>query len=273
MAYTSLAFILGDTGDDEDPRVIAAPKRSSWDGNCSNTKPRANFLQNKLSFFDSTFEVEGYESYDEEEQLQHMKRYAEHKTIDSAPFKFLLQEESVLDLCNNPLNLTLLCLLEDTQLMNTQTALYTAIHSIITRKAGEHLNLTPSEVEESLVRPLYQFAFEAHQKNKTVSGRRIPRMWGISNMFVKWVISPKNSQSAASRQKVSRCCCHGCHGDNAWVTFSQMSLNWKTCKVWRFKREAELKNTEKELINEIEILRFSFFEDRGQRGSFRVQNH
>ncbi|ELU14857.1 hypothetical protein CAPTEDRAFT_207567 [Capitella teleta] len=128
---------------------------------------RPNFLQNKLLHFESTFAVEGYDS---REQLEHVKRYAEHKNIDSAPFESMLKEKSIFDLCNNPLNLTLLCLLreEDTQLMNTRTTLYTSIHSIITRKAGERLNLIPAEVEESLLRPLYQFAFEAYQKNEIV---------------------------------------------------------------------------------------------------------
>ncbi|ELU11508.1 hypothetical protein CAPTEDRAFT_193920 [Capitella teleta] len=128
---------------------------------------RFNFLQNKLSFFDSKFKVEGY---DKEEQLEHVKRYAAHKNIASAPFESMLKEKSVRDLCNNPLNLTLLCLLreEDTQLMITRTALYTSIHRIIRRKASERMDLTEAEVEESLLRPLYQFAFEAHRKNETV---------------------------------------------------------------------------------------------------------
>ncbi|ELU16471.1 hypothetical protein CAPTEDRAFT_214242 [Capitella teleta] len=128
---------------------------------------RFNFLQNKLSFFDSKFKVEGY---DKEEQLQHVKRYAAHQNIASAPFESMLKEKSIRDLCSNPLNLTLLCLLreEDTQLMITRTALYTSIHRIIRRKAGERMHLTEAEVEESLLRPLYQFAFEAHQKNETV---------------------------------------------------------------------------------------------------------
>ncbi|ELU15019.1 hypothetical protein CAPTEDRAFT_196775 [Capitella teleta] len=62
------------------------------------------------------------------------------------------------------------CLLreEDTQLRITRTALYTAIHRIIRRKTGERMHLTEAEVEESLLRPLYQFAFEAHRKNETV---------------------------------------------------------------------------------------------------------
>ncbi|ELT93144.1 hypothetical protein CAPTEDRAFT_214015 [Capitella teleta] len=128
---------------------------------------RPNFLQNKLSHFESTFAVEGY---DKNEQLEYVKRYAGHKNIDSALFVSMLKEKSVRDLCNNPLNLTLLCLLreEDTQLMNTRTALYTSIHSIIKRKASERMNLTPAQVEESLLRPLYQIAFEAHQKNEIV---------------------------------------------------------------------------------------------------------
>ncbi|ELU15937.1 hypothetical protein CAPTEDRAFT_213159, partial [Capitella teleta] len=128
---------------------------------------RPNFIKNKLLHFHSTATVEGY---NEKEQLEHVRRYAEHKKIASAPFESLIKEESVRDLCNNPLNLTLLCLLreEDTQLMNTRTALYTAIHRIIKQKAANRLNLTPEKVEESLLRPLYQFAFEAHQKNETV---------------------------------------------------------------------------------------------------------
>ncbi|ELU15669.1 hypothetical protein CAPTEDRAFT_208219 [Capitella teleta] len=128
---------------------------------------RFNFLQNKLAFFESTFTVEGY---DKEEQLKHVKRYAEHKNIASAPFESMLKDKSIRDLCSNPLNLTLLCLLreEDTQLRITRTALYTSIHRIIRRKAGERMDLTEAEVEESLLRPLYQFAFEAHQKNETV---------------------------------------------------------------------------------------------------------
>ncbi|ELT89826.1 hypothetical protein CAPTEDRAFT_195006, partial [Capitella teleta] len=85
---------------------------------------RPNFLQNKLSLFDSKFKVEGY---DKEEQLKHVERYAAHQNIASAPFESMLEEESIIDLCSNPLNLTLLCLLreEDTQLMITRTALYT----------------------------------------------------------------------------------------------------------------------------------------------------
>ncbi|ELT99243.1 hypothetical protein CAPTEDRAFT_201857 [Capitella teleta] len=110
---------------------------------------RFNFLQNKLSFFDSKFKVQGY---DEEEQLQHVKRYAKHKNIASAPFESMLKDKSIRDLCSNPLNLTLLCLLreEDTQLRITRTALYTSIHRIIRRKAGERMDLTEAEVEESL---------------------------------------------------------------------------------------------------------------------------
>ncbi|ELT98313.1 hypothetical protein CAPTEDRAFT_186473 [Capitella teleta] len=130
---------------------------------------RPNFLKNKLLHFHSTATVEGY---NEKEQLEHVRRYAEHKKIASAPFESLIKEESVRDLCNNPLNLTLLCLLreeeEDTQLMLTRTALYTEIHGMITRKAGERLELTEAEVEELLLRPLYQFAFEAYRKNETV---------------------------------------------------------------------------------------------------------
>ncbi|ELU07466.1 hypothetical protein CAPTEDRAFT_209468 [Capitella teleta] len=67
---------------------------------------RPNFLENKLRHFESTFAVEGY---DEEEQMEHVKRYAEHKNIDPEPFISMLIESSILDLCNNPLNLTLLC--------------------------------------------------------------------------------------------------------------------------------------------------------------------
>ncbi|ELU03348.1 hypothetical protein CAPTEDRAFT_192262 [Capitella teleta] len=82
----------------------------------------------------------------------------------------MLEEESIIDLCSNPLNLTLLCLLreEDTQLMITRTALYTSIHRIIKQKAAKRLKLIEAEVEESLLRPLYRFAFEAHRKNETV---------------------------------------------------------------------------------------------------------
>ncbi|ELT97839.1 hypothetical protein CAPTEDRAFT_210459 [Capitella teleta] len=128
---------------------------------------RPNFLENKQRHFESTFTVEGYNN---RERLQHVKQYAEHKNIASAPFESMLEEESIRDLCSNPLNLTLLCLLreEDTQLRITRTALYTEIHRIIRRKAGERMDLTEAEVEESLLRPLYQFAFEAHQKNETV---------------------------------------------------------------------------------------------------------
>ncbi|ELT98760.1 hypothetical protein CAPTEDRAFT_204371 [Capitella teleta] len=130
---------------------------------------RPNFLQNKLSLFDSKFKVEGY---DIREQLQHVERYAAHQNIASAPFESMLEEESIIDLCSNPLNLTLLCLLreEDTQLRITRTALYTSIHRIIKQKAAKRLNLIEAEVEESLLRPLYRFAFEAHRKNETVVG-------------------------------------------------------------------------------------------------------
>ncbi|ELU15272.1 hypothetical protein CAPTEDRAFT_193746 [Capitella teleta] len=128
---------------------------------------RPNFLENKQQHFESRFKVEGY-NY--RERLEHVKRYAEHKNIASAPFESMLEEESIIDLCSNPLNLTLLCLLreEDTQLRITRTALYTSIHRIIKQKAAKRLKLTEAEVEESLLRPLYQFAFEAHQKNETV---------------------------------------------------------------------------------------------------------
>ncbi|ELT87706.1 hypothetical protein CAPTEDRAFT_214563, partial [Capitella teleta] len=114
------------------------------------------------------------EGYDIREQLQHVERYAAHQNIASAPFESMLEEESIIDLCSNPLNLTLLCLLreeeEDTQLRITRTALYTSIHRIIKEKAAKRLNLAPEKVEESLLRPLYRFAFEAHGENKTVVG-------------------------------------------------------------------------------------------------------
>ncbi|ELU08675.1 hypothetical protein CAPTEDRAFT_215083 [Capitella teleta] len=137
---------------------------------------RPNFLENKQRHFESTFTVEGYNN---REQLKHVKRYAAHKRIDPKPFICMLKEESIIDLCSNPLNLTLLCLLreEDTQLRITRTALYTSIHRIIKQKAakrlklieaGERMDLIEAKVEESLLRPLYQFAFEAHQKNETV---------------------------------------------------------------------------------------------------------
>ncbi|ELT95382.1 hypothetical protein CAPTEDRAFT_190797 [Capitella teleta] len=128
---------------------------------------RHNFLQNKLSHFHSMAAVEGC-NY--REQLEHVKRYAEHNNIDSAAFESLLVVKNVQDLCNKPLNLTLVCFLieEDTQLLNSRTALYTSIHNIINRKASERMHLTPAEVEESLLRPLYRLAFEANQKNETV---------------------------------------------------------------------------------------------------------
>ncbi|ELU04885.1 hypothetical protein CAPTEDRAFT_203065 [Capitella teleta] len=92
---------------------------------------RPNFLENKQRHFESRFTVEGY-NY--REQLEHVKRYAEHKNIASAPFESMLEEESIIEL----------------------------------RKAGERMDLTEAEVEESLLRPLYQIAFEAHKKNETV---------------------------------------------------------------------------------------------------------
>uniref|UniRef100_X1ZZK6 Caspase family p20 domain-containing protein n=2 Tax=Capitella teleta TaxID=283909 RepID=X1ZZK6_CAPTE len=85
---------------------------------------RPNFLENKQRHFESTFTVEGY---DEEERLEHVKQYAAaQETSPQQPFISMLEEESIRDLCSNPLNLTLLCLLreEDTQLRNTRTALY-----------------------------------------------------------------------------------------------------------------------------------------------------
>ncbi|ELU18613.1 hypothetical protein CAPTEDRAFT_216908 [Capitella teleta] len=128
---------------------------------------RPYFLQNKLRHFESRFTVEGY---DKEEQFEHVKRYADSKKIDPTQFTSIPKEEGVRDLCDNPLNLTLLCILreEDNQLMYTRTALYTSIHNIIKRKASERMNLTEAEVEELLLRPLYQMAFETHRKNETV---------------------------------------------------------------------------------------------------------
>ncbi|ELU08487.1 hypothetical protein CAPTEDRAFT_208074 [Capitella teleta] len=128
---------------------------------------RPKYLQDKLKYFDSTFTLEGY---DRQEQLEHVRRYAEYKKVESAPFESMLNEDNVSDLCNNPLNLTLLCLLreEDTQWLSSRTDLYTSIHNVLKRKASERLHLSPVEVEDLLLRPLYRLAFEAHKRNETM---------------------------------------------------------------------------------------------------------
>ncbi|ELU11663.1 hypothetical protein CAPTEDRAFT_209010 [Capitella teleta] len=137
---------------------------------------RYNFLQDKLKYFDWTFVIEGY---DEHQRLEHVKRYADHNKIDSAPFARMLNEQNVRDLYNNSLNLTLLCILreEDTQVSSTRTELYTLIHNIIRRKASERMDSTPKKVEDLLLRPLYNLAFETYQKNDWVDafdGRPYP---------------------------------------------------------------------------------------------------
>ncbi|ELT89197.1 hypothetical protein CAPTEDRAFT_189875 [Capitella teleta] len=128
---------------------------------------RRNFLRNKLMYFHSTFAVEGYNM---DEQLKHVRRYAEEKKIDSAQFEPMLKEENVHDLCDNPLNLTLLCMLheEDTHSLNNRTEVYSSIQDIIKRKASVRMDLTPTEIEDSFLRPLYKLAYEAHQKNESV---------------------------------------------------------------------------------------------------------
>ncbi|ELU06598.1 hypothetical protein CAPTEDRAFT_213051 [Capitella teleta] len=132
---------------------------------------RPHCLQNRVAYFDSTFSVE---RYNREEQVNHVKRYAEHRNIDSDRFESMLDDENVGELCNDPLYLTLLCMLreDDTQRITTRTALYTSIHQIIARNAGERMCITPAEVEEFLLRPLYKLAFTAHQNNKSVLRER-----------------------------------------------------------------------------------------------------
>ncbi|ELT91645.1 hypothetical protein CAPTEDRAFT_202182 [Capitella teleta] len=105
-----------------------------------------------------------------EQRLEHVREYAEHKNIDSALFESIIDEEHVQHLCDNPLNLTLLCLMreQDEQLPKTRTQLFNSIHNLIRQRASQQMHLTQAQVEYSRLRPLYQLAFKAHLSNKTV---------------------------------------------------------------------------------------------------------
>ncbi|ELU12675.1 hypothetical protein CAPTEDRAFT_204216 [Capitella teleta] len=132
---------------------------------------RRGFLQEKLKYFDLIFEVE---DYDEQQQLKHIERFAEHQKLPMSQFKSLLEVNEVENLCKNPLHLTLLCLLhiETDVRTRTQTELYSEIHGFILRKVIERMKLTEEDIEHRLLRPLYQLAFEAFENGEDVLHER-----------------------------------------------------------------------------------------------------
>ena len=83
-----------------------------------------------------------------------------------AQFDDILENDDIMELCSNPLYLTLLCCLqaEGNCSITSRTGLHKSIHRLILRKASKRLKINLEEAEQ-LMQPLYQLAFEVYQKN------------------------------------------------------------------------------------------------------------
>ncbi|ELU17246.1 hypothetical protein CAPTEDRAFT_205954 [Capitella teleta] len=126
---------------------------------------RRHFLQHKLNYFNCRLSLEGY---DKTQQLNHVKKLAEHENIPVNQFDLLLENIEISGICSNPLYLTLLCLLhtEEGGSINSRTELFCAMHEFILLKASGRMNVTQEDMEQQVMRPLYKLAFDAYQKNE-----------------------------------------------------------------------------------------------------------
>ncbi|ELT97222.1 hypothetical protein CAPTEDRAFT_209243, partial [Capitella teleta] len=126
---------------------------------------RRHFLRHKLNCFNCLLSLEGY---DKTQQLNHVKKLAEHENIPVNQFDLLLENDEISGICSNPLYLTLLCLLytEEGCSINSRTDLFCAMHEFILLKASGRMNVTQEDMEQQVMRPLYKLAFDAYQKNE-----------------------------------------------------------------------------------------------------------
>ncbi|ELU01609.1 hypothetical protein CAPTEDRAFT_213912 [Capitella teleta] len=125
---------------------------------------RKNFLRDKLTYFDCQLFLD---VYDEPQQLEHVMKLAKHENFPVAQFDLLLTNEDIRGLYDNPLNLTLLCLLhtEESCSLGSRTELYSAMHELILSKAGSRMKLSIDDMEQQIMRPFYQVVFDAYPKS------------------------------------------------------------------------------------------------------------
>ncbi|ELT89816.1 hypothetical protein CAPTEDRAFT_188207 [Capitella teleta] len=126
---------------------------------------RRHFLRHKLNYFNCRLSLEGY---DKTQQLNHVKKLAEHENIPVNQFDSLLENDEISGICSNPLYLTLLCLLytEEEFSINSRTDLFCAMHEFILLKASGRMNVTQEDMEQQVMHPLYKLAFDAYQNNE-----------------------------------------------------------------------------------------------------------
>ncbi|ELT89818.1 hypothetical protein CAPTEDRAFT_188209 [Capitella teleta] len=126
---------------------------------------RRHFLRHKLNYFNCRLSLE---EYDKNQQLNHVKKLAEHENMLVNQFDLLLENDEISGICSNPLYLTLLCLLytEEGCSINSRTDLFCAMHEFILLKASGRMNVTQEDMEQQVMRPLYKLAFDAYQKNE-----------------------------------------------------------------------------------------------------------
>ncbi|ELU05528.1 hypothetical protein CAPTEDRAFT_189153, partial [Capitella teleta] len=126
---------------------------------------RRHFLRHKLNYFNCRLSLE---EYDKTQQLNHVKKLAEHEKIPVNQFDLLLENIEISGICSNPLYLTLLCLLhtEEGCSIDSRTDLFCAMHEFILLKASGRMNVTQEDMEQQVMRPLYKLAFDAYQKNE-----------------------------------------------------------------------------------------------------------
>ncbi|ELU04889.1 hypothetical protein CAPTEDRAFT_217393 [Capitella teleta] len=125
---------------------------------------RPMYLSQRLSSFNSVFEVFGF---DEGQQAEYVERLAQQMRMDSNQLEMLRRKmkDELRDLCRNPLIITilgLLCTERNPSLPSTMTGIYEDIHSFILEKTSKRLNCTDQGVIMDLIQPLAKCAFESY---------------------------------------------------------------------------------------------------------------
>lgn len=119
-----------------------------------------------LKHFDSLFVINGYDRHLRKEFVE---KFAQEMDLPFDYFSDLLQktqkDSAFKDICRNPLNLSILCLLlvqQKDMLPTSRAGLYGEMHDFIIKRAQEKLgNITEEELGQKLLQPLYHISFDA----------------------------------------------------------------------------------------------------------------
>ncbi|ELU07296.1 hypothetical protein CAPTEDRAFT_195932 [Capitella teleta] len=132
---------------------------------------RPAHLIQKLSFFDSIFVVCGFSKNNQMEYVEKLAKQMKMSDEQLSELRHKMKSEWR-DLCENPLIITILCLLcteVNTKLPRTRTGIYSAIHELITDKASQILQWNKEELQDLIFSPLSKLSFDTYNSKRVIS--------------------------------------------------------------------------------------------------------